>query len=937
LVVEGVLVEEGASGSTLGREEVVFIVYDRLADHMIAKMLLDTHLDVNDPPSAFAMGGPLAFLADNEQYVPSGLLEAMCIQVPERLGKELVELLPAIEECWGIGDAFRQSLIWRALTAFSDSTRDVLNRLSKEHHGVHKTLEVLLTVATLSGHPLNALFLDKRLRKDTMPERDARWSIYLHQAWGHHGTVDRLVDWAYAVKPAAAIDEEALDLCAIVLAWMFTTSNRFLRDQATNALVNLLTGRIPAVTRLVERFANVDDPYVLERVYAVAYGTSMRSHNSIEVGKLAGQVYSDAFAAGSPLPHILLRDYARGVVERALYLGARIEVDVSRIRPPYKSQWPGIPTEEEIKPLLPDWSRGSHDSGDVEWARNRIGFSVMSDDFARYVIGTNASPNSRHWLSLKLEEEPWRQPEHPEDQLRTLVETFSDAELEAWSTFEAADQALNEAKGPLEIKVILRGSNEEDGSIELPTISGLKQGVAKADSSEIDALKAKREDAINELDSVLTDEHAQRLGEILASEQTYYRNRRPPGFELSQIQRYILWRVFDLGWTTERFGRFDRFSIGYHGRGASKAERIGKKYQWIAYHEILALLADHFQYWDSLEENRVTFDGPWQEGRRDIDPSSTIRSTRDSSSWERHTLSWWAPVSYDSWENPADPREWALHCDDLPDITELLSITNPEDGSRWINTQVDFNWQTPQPVDRDSSDVERREIWLMCTGYLVRTEDAQAFITWSEGVDLYGRWMPDPPTVYRMFLGEHGWSSASQYFQREYFGYPGWVEPREDCAVKVYTTAFEYLREVSSFDCGIDESYKLYLPAVELMAGMGLQWSGKGAEFTDARGQLAAFDPTAYEEGPSALLLREESLREFLVREGLTICWAVVGEKRALPPGLGSRSYPMLRLSAAYMLGEDGLTGFLKCMVDDPEDGDLSADPEVLKVIRSSA
>jgi hypothetical protein len=29
------------------------------------------------------------------------------------------------------------------------------------------------------------------------------------------------------------------------------------------------------------------------------------------------------------------------------------------------------------------------------------------------------------------------------------------------------------------------------------------------------------------------------------------------------VQRYILWRVFNMGWTTERFGHFDETYIGY--------------------------------------------------------------------------------------------------------------------------------------------------------------------------------------------------------------------------------------------------------------------------------------------------------------------------------------------------------------------------------------
>ena len=61
-------------------------------------------------------------------------------------------------------------------------------------------------------------------------------------------------------------------------------------------------------------------------------------------------------------------------------------------------------------------------------------------------------------------------------------------------------------------------------------------------------------------------------------------------FDLGLIQRFVLNRVFELGWTSELFGEFDRHAESHstNYRTSHKAERIGKKYQWLAYHEVLA-------------------------------------------------------------------------------------------------------------------------------------------------------------------------------------------------------------------------------------------------------------------------------------------------------------------------------------------------------------
>jgi hypothetical protein len=922
LVVEGVLTEEAAWWREATREEAVFAAYDRFTDHLVAKTLLDAHLNTATQTSVFAEGGPLAFLSDDSHFVAPGLLEAMCIQVPERTGLELVSLAPRIGDRWGIGDAFRQSLIWRAPTAFSPGTRETLNKLVRNNHDLNDTIEVLLTVTTLPGHPFNAMFLDEQLRRDTMPERDAWWSIFLHEAWGSHGAVDRLVDWASSVTPDAVLDDETVDLCATALSWMLTTSNRFVRDRATKALVSLLTGRLAAVGRLVERFADVNDLYVAERVYAIAYGTAMRSYDLAEVGALAACVYARVFASSAPPAHILLRDYARGVVERAIHIGAKVDVDVARIRPPYKSQWPEIPTEDDINPLLPDWSRGSHDSRDIEWARNRIGSSVLADDFAFYVIGTNSSSASSHWLALKLGEPEWEPPEQSDNLLDNFVTELSEKEREAWETFDATQSAFEQASRPYVIVWLAkREAHEAD---ELTDVDERTVELEKALPPEIAALEEERDAALTTLDCAFTEEHKRQLYEILAEKDRDREVPRPPRFELSQIQRYILWRVFDLGWTTERFGYFDRFSIGYNGRDASKAERIGKKYQWIAYHEIMALVADNFQYLEEFheEDNDRAYDGPWQNHLRDIDPSCTLQAPRGGTSWDGHSPAWWATECYESWGTSHSPREWAMRYDDLPKVEDILSISHPADNSRWLNVQGYFKWRQQPPADQESTDVERRELWYISTGYLIRTRDIDIFMKWAEGVDFWGRWMPDTPEVHEMFLGEHGWSPASRYFEHQCSGDEGWAQPSHDCPVKVRAVALEYLREANGFDCSVDEGYRLRLPVGQLVTGLGLRWSGYGADYVDATGQLAAFDPTVYANGPSTLLLREDLLRGFLAREKLSLCWIVLGEKSALGAGFNPAYHVSLRMTGAYLLDNKGLVGFLKRIPTDQVIGD---------------
>ena len=817
LLSEDLLIED----LSIEENKIVYISYERLADHIIAKFLLDEHFNPNEPEAAFAENGGLAFLLDKKrEHQLEQLIEAFSTQIPERTSKEgkgskeLLEIVPSLIEYWGAPEAFRQSIVWREPSAVSDATLDILNKSIKTQSDEEDMWDMFLTVATIPNHPYNAYFLHEQLSRLTMAERDAWWSTYLYKPWDSQGPAYRLVDWVLKRLPNTKLEEEVVELASIALAWMLTTSNRFLRDRATKALISLLTGRLDTLHKILSKFANlsdsyvnerlhdrmtkalfslitgrfkeflnifkkrpadVNDPYIMERLYAVAYGVAMRSHDVERVGEVAQWVYDNVFADDKPPTHILLRDYARGVVERALYLGAKINVDRELIEPPYKSEFPYIPTKEEIEEFTADWKQASYDKGDIEWSRNKIRKSALGDhldgDFSHYVIGTNINKFSEDWSSLRLSE---------------------------------AERSLAEAV------------------MEIP--------------------------------------------------------ENPPRFDLGQIQRYIFKRVFDLGWTTERFGEFDR-SVKQQGRAAAKEERIGKKYQWIAYHEIMAYISDHFQYLEGYD--RIgKYNGPWRDRIRDIDPSVTLRSNKGGTSWNTHKLSWWAQEMYAEWNEADTHADWLEHKDDIPKIEKLMKVRDHKKVD-WLNLYGSFLWRQTCPTEIEASDVDRRELWLSFMGCFVRNSEVDEFMNWANWFDPSKSSAETPLEIYDAFFGEYGWSPA---FKSKYAQKQDWIKLHSTCPVSVLMAASECSYGYREFDCSVDRNERtaLYLPHFDLIEKLKLKWEGRDAELVDTNGKRAVYDPTADSEGPTSLLFREDLLRRYLEENGLTLCWVIRGEKTIL-------------------------------------------------------
>ncbi|QSR86961.1 ATP-binding protein [Candidatus Methylacidiphilum infernorum] len=315
-----------------------------------------------------------------------GIVEALSIQCPEHLkGCELVEVAPYLKGLHEAQEAFVESLIWRKPNAFSTNRENTLeymeSHIIKTKTGRTNLLNAFLTVAPIPDHPFNADFLHNWLSKFTMPERDSFWSTFLHDEYGKRGAVDRLVEWGWSEQDKSHINDKSIRLCSVALCWFLSTPNRFLRDKTTKALVALLTNRLSVVLELIKQFKDVNDPYVAERLYAVAYGCAIRSKNDKQRLKdLAQWVYDEIFKNGSPPVHILLRDYARGIIEVARHQNITLQMDEERIIPPFKTQWPSsFPSESEF-----DYR--NNDFREDFMAQKLIIQSIMNGDFGRYTV-----------------------------------------------------------------------------------------------------------------------------------------------------------------------------------------------------------------------------------------------------------------------------------------------------------------------------------------------------------------------------------------------------------------------------------------------------------------------------------------------------------------------------------------------------------------------
>lgn len=888
MISEGILAEDRFRTTNEEWREGIHFSYDRFADHLIANNLLDEYVNPENPLPSFLIDQTLGSLIKDELscWRNRGLVEAFSIQLPERLKKELVEVAPHCADYQSVRESFVESLVWRDPQSITNATRDYINRhviKSKDTHD--KFLNALLTVASNPNHPYNADFLHKHLMKHKLSERDAWWSIFLHCQHGEHGAVDRLVDWALSPEDKSHVKDESIRLCGITLSWFLTTSNRFLRDKATKALVSMLANRIHVLREIIHEFLDVNDPYVLERLFAVAYGCAMRNIDNETISELAKDVYVWIFESGEPPPNILLRDYARGIVELALQCGPELNIDESKIRPPYKSAWPSfeIPTEKELQ----KYDTVEKDMPDEEWARVHLHNSVMGfGDFARYIIGTNSGGFA--WSSRRLNEK--RKPSRKEI-FETFVESLTTRQKHAWAGYYRIRTNVDSYRR-LDKLQRTKISNLEftEGDLEC-IFTAYEQAFRK--TLRKNKLEIFEKNIVPYLNDPQKDEYR---------------------FDLSIAQSWIFQKVLNLGWTVQLFGAVDRnLTYSNYERSAHKSERIGKKYQWTAYHEFLARISDNFEYRENRWSDRPgKYEGPWQLFVRDIDPSFLLRETKQEA-WQPSTNTWWFPASYEAWASEPDDLAWLKNSEDIPKVRPLIEVTNPNDDSKWLALEALYRWEQPTLPDEERFEIPRREIWYMLKSYIVRKPETDQLYKWAKKQSLKTRRMPESLTFHGIFLGEFFRSPAYEYQCTPYYGYEGWTRGEDSLIPKeVLVSSEHYFWEHGNYDCSIDEPVSIKVPTKWLIDTLRLRWNGVEGHFFNSEGRLIAFDPSVRSIGPGGLLLRREALTA-LNEKGYDIIWTVTGEKMII----GGRMTPdewkgRLRISGVYRIGKNEVEEYKK-------------------------
>ena len=851
--------------------------FQKFSDHLIGRYIFkkyktefgESNRKLCDAKKFFSKRRKIGKFLDN--WANKGVVEALSVQCPEYLGYELIEVAPyLLKNPHMIARAFLESLIWRKIKAFPKDIKHTLSLINKVRRLTFRKARILsnddffntiLTISPAKKHPFNAKFLHNRLSRFSMAERDSFWSVFLHNQYGQNSSVERMIEWAWSYQNKDHINREAIYLYSISLSWFLATPNRFIRDKSTKALITLLTNRLDVILDLLKEFETVNDPYITERLYAVACGCAIRSRkNNKNLKSLSQWVYDKIFKSGNPPEHIFIRDYARGIIETALNRRINLELDRKGIEPPFNSKWPeNIPSKDFLKNKYHSLSKRGTTS---IWNSVMYGDSALAD-FENYVVKYAV----QNWSRRRIGE---KKIDHKE-----LLNNFINK--------------LNPKQKALLEKVF----NNLDRNITLKSIiSG-------------DSITSLLRVPLHNFENSLSDRKKlffkKEIKPLLNKN-----NDRDDSFDRSLARRWIFHRVMKMGWKEELHGQFDdRMKSGTDiDRSEHKPERIGKKYQWIALYELLAKISDNFEFKSEYNSNQEKYKGSWQIGIRNIDPSCILKdrvdeAAQDIPSFNKYEIQGQYKFQNQNIENSA----WLRQSNDLPDPMKMTELIDGE-GNRWITLGLSFSWKEESlPEEEEEYGRQQKMLWYMLKSYIVRVGDKGKIFEWAKKQNFYGRWMPESNEFHDIYLGEYPWAPA--FLHRQDLNYNGgWTNQNRNNSkglpTDVLVTDDQYSSSGSSIDCSTDEVIRASLPVKFIVDEMQLVQTYVDGRFLDKEGDLVAFDPSIFHQNiPSQVLVRKDKLLNFFKRKGYSLIWTLLGEKNIV----GMRAPGHLLVNGAYTLG----------------------------------
>lgn len=326
---------------TLEGKKYLRFCYDQMNDYYPAKIIVSRYSNEDELRDYICF--ELLGITDGkmQNYGKESLFINVCALYAEKYHKECIDILKKIEdkeECKYIFNLFIESLGWRKQIYLSISE---LKKYCNDYEiEPYVFWDAFITNAVKPSHLLNADALHNILMQYSLATRDYLWTLFINELDNNHRIIQLIEDYTKG-KFLNVDNKEQIRLMLILFAWLLTSSNKWIRNTASKAMIEILKDNFEFSEYLLKIFAEVNDPYVIQRLYGIVFGACTKT-SDMDVStfkSLTEYVYHEIFDKELVVPDILLRDYARLIIDFFVYEfpDVQLSFDLNKIKPPYNS------------------------------------------------------------------------------------------------------------------------------------------------------------------------------------------------------------------------------------------------------------------------------------------------------------------------------------------------------------------------------------------------------------------------------------------------------------------------------------------------------------------------------------------------------------------------------------------------------------------------
>jgi len=354
----------------------------------------------------------------------------------------------------------------------------------------------------------------------------------------------------------------------------------------------------------------------------------------------------------------------------------------------------------------------------------------------------------------------------------------------------------------------------------------------------------------------------------------------------------------DMGYANSNCKKFDKHLVQTYGPGRGKpswAERIGKKYQWIALYKLASRLFDNVDKRNDYMAPDALLPPLILAEERKFDPTLPVSISEEDTVRSK----WWKKNRIEFEMNThLSHEDWMVWENDLPSMSDLIDFSD-DDKNRWKILKTHSTWS-----EAHKNGSIYRHAWITLSSYLISCDKLQYVLNRLQNRNFFGRWLPEGASWLYGFAGEYPWGTA---FNTEPDAWHGFDDTCSDLST-IFLPSWNELAVEYEYDATLANSGHIHLPSKLFFLQGDLWWDGQNG-FRNNNGKLIFSDPGCSNKDPEMLLADKEELLQRLNQLGLTLIWTLNGEKWVINESNDKRTPPCTFSQLAY-LNQDGSIDF---------------------------